>query len=657
MRLYFDFETRSEVDLKGCGLDNYLGHPSTQALLLAYAFDDDPVQLHDFTVDPVFPGDVWSAIESQAVRKVAWNATFEVGVCDKLYDMRIDLRQWLDPMVLARHMTLPGSLGGCTDALQLPTAKDKAGKALIKMFSMPSKATAKMRKAGQPDLYWRDRVSDPEQWEHFKDYARTDVDSMREALQVMESHTELPSCEHLLWRLDAAINDRGLPVDAVYVDRAHALMRDSDALAIERLRTLTGCNNPNSAVQLKAWLEFQGCPMPSIAAEVLEQSLAGSDLPPQVREALRARQLLGGAGPKKLAAIKALVSADGRLRNQFVFCGLRTGRWSSRGVQVQNLPRPSRLASEHCEAITDAICFGEPMPVEIDTVDAVTSTIRSAFRARDGYKLLVSDCPPNSSIENRLLAWVAGCETMAQVYRDGKDAYKAFASLIYRKPYGDVSKQERSLAKPAVLGCGYGMSASRLTAYADSMGIVMDESIAQEHVDLFRCEYREVPALWYAFGDLASRAVRDRSCYSHASGVAFDRRDERYLSIRLPSGRKLYYLTPAVETVETPWGDRETLTFWSGGSKGFLHERTHGAKIVENVIQAIARDILADGLLRATRAGYNIIAHIHDEIVCEEPDEGLNVGGLEAVMSSAPAWATGLTLDAKCFETQQYRKD
>jgi DNA polymerase len=571
---------------------------------------------------------------------------------ERKFGLEIHLSSWFDPMALSRYLCLPGSLGGCAAALELPVQKDKRGKDLIKRFSSPSKSTAKEKKAGAPDTYWANSTTHPEDWAAFLSYAGDDVDALRAAVKEMESYTTLPASEALLWRFDQALNDRGLPVDHTYVSNAKRLMSDADAETLASLTSLTKLENVNSPAQIKTWLEQQGFPMPSIAAPAVTAALAG-ELPPQVREALMLRERQSGAGPKKLATIQAMVSADGRLRHQYVYYGAHTGRWASRGVQVHNLPRPEPHIADRDEEITDAVRAGY-LPADLDPAAAITGTIRSAFRAHEGYQLVISDY---ASIENRVLAWLAQSPAMLNVFKHKRDPYKSFAMKVFGIAYDAVTKQQRTLCKPAVLGAGFAMGGVRLADYAKSMGVALDEVEAKEHIAVFRHTYPEVPALWSSLQSLAFSAVRDRLRLTSFSGLVFDARDPRYLSIQLPSGRSLFYLKPTVATVIGQWGSREMLTFETAGKGGMYVEHSHGGKLCENIVQAVARDILAFGLLSAHRAGYYVIGHTHDEIIAEQPaGSAQDAAFLERIMSTPPKWALDLPLAAEAHTSQFYSK-
>jgi DNA polymerase len=294
------------------------------------------------------------------------------------------------------------------------------------------------------------------------------------------------------------------------------------------------------------------------------------------------------------------------------------------------------------------------VPADLDTATAITSTIRSAFRADVGHELVISDF---ASIENRVLAWLAKCTPMLDVYRTGRCAYKSFAELLYCVVYEEVTKLQRNQAKPAVLGCGYGMGWARLLDYSKTMGITMTEQEAKDHVGLFRATYPQVPALWSEIERSAFGAVRDKARYVHGSGLEFDSRDPRYLRIGLHSGRSLFYLQPTIGVKKTFYGESESMSYESSGKTGMMKVYTYGARLTENIVQALARDLLCGALRTATGSGFSVIGHIHDEIVCDEQiGSDFTAVHLSLLMSFAPAWAPDMLLAAEGDTSAYYKK-
>jgi DNA polymerase len=652
-RLHLDSETKSELDIEEVGLDPYWDHASTELLLLAWAFDDDPVQVVDLADGKHLPSELVDALTNPAVEKCAWNAPFEICAIMCRLGLVMDLRQWTDPMVLSRYIGFPGSLEGCAVALNLAQLKDERGKELIKMFSCRTKSTAKQIKAGMSELYWRDTASDPEPWAEFISYCKGDVEVERAALRELETYTKLPEAEQALWRFDQMVNFRGLPLDLQYIDNAWTLMKAADQRFAAQLKELTHLENTNSCEQMKGWLAQNRYPMESIAKDKVEQALADPDLPGQVREALILHQKIS-SGTGKLDAFKARVSSDGRLRHQYVFEGTHTHRWASKGVQVQNLSSPTKPVEKRLVETTDAIRAGF-IPEGLDAADALTGTIRSAIRVHNGYKLFVCDL---KSIESRVLALLSGCRNLLDIYLRDLDAYIAFGSILFGVPYEEVTKEQRGIAKPSTLGCGYNMGKVGLRRYAKKYGVEMTEEEADRQVKLFRRTYPEVKKLWYCFGDLALSAVRERRLLRHFSGIKFDGRDPRFLAIELLSGGRLYYLAPEIGPAETPWGAIvDNLTYLKSEYSTMVRTSTYGGKLVENVVQGVARDVLCADLLDAHDAGFHVVGHCHDEIITvESVNSGLDIRLLEGVMSKSLSWAPSLILGAKGHEGDCYHK-
>lgn len=651
-RLGIDFETRSEVDLGEVSTDIYVRHPSTRVILTGWCIDDGRIEV---TEGEYLPPEVVALLNDPLVEKYAHNSTFEIAVLKHRFMIEARYREWVDTMVMARYLSFPAALANLPAALGLEVRKNEGGTALKTRFCQPSKATKKQVKAGFDPVYWANGTTHPEEWELFKTYNRDDVAAMREALREMETYPAMPAAEWNVWRLDQKIGLVGIPTDALFVENANLILTVADRKTTEELAALTGIDNLNSVPQWKEWLEAHGFPMPSIAEQCVIEALYLDDLPELVRQALELRQKLSGAGPKKLPTIQRQVSSDGRLRSQITYYGATTGRFSGRGVQPHNLPRPDRTVKDRIEEITDCIRAGS-LPADLDIATAITSTVRSAFRAFPGHHLVQADY---ASIEPRTLAWLADCTAMLEVFRTGRDIYQDFAARFYGIPYDRVSKDQRNSVKAIILGGGYGLGWERLMDYAKTMGVILTPEQSQDHIRFFREQYPEIPALWAAVERLAFAAVQDHARYVLGHGVFLDGRDERFLKIDLPSGRSLFFHHPVIAMVPTDYGLRERLCFVApkAGGGPMQPEQTRGPKLVENLIQAIARDILVVGLLRAHLAGLKTVLHVHDELLVEEPDDSPNdetflVGLLERPVS----WAPGLLLKAEGKVAQFYQK-
>lgn len=650
-RLYLDFEVRSELDIRVCGATKYLAHGSTKPLWLAYAYDDGPVELIDLAGGSGPPAQLLADLASPEWEKVAWNAGFEFSVVHSFFGVEVDLRHWFDAATLSRYLTHSASLSGACRDLGLAPEEGKAtdGRDLIRLFSTPQKAPSKRIEAGEPPTYWAGEAARPEEWLRFGEYCRQDVASMRTALAKLESHGRMPRAEHRIWRLDQEINLRGIPVDLEYVRRAGALLGASDAAIRKRIQELTGLANPNSGKQMRAWLSARGAPMESLDEEHVAEALGAGELPEAVAEVLRLKQRLSGAGPKKLAAIEARVFDDHRLYNELFYYSAHTGRWAGRGVQVHNLPKPGKDIKPRVVEITAAIRAGAALPDGLDVRSAVTGTVRSSIRPPDGRMLVASDF---NAIENRILAYAAECPRMLGIYAKGLDPYQSFAVVLYRKPYAEVSAEERNNCKATVLAAGFGLGWRGLQVQALKYGLRMSDATAQKHINLFRSTYAEVPVLWRDLMSAVFRAMRRREVVA-CRCFRLDAADARFLRMELPSGRSLYYRGARLR--QEPGEDSPCLVYRDATGE----KRTYGGKLVENAVQAIARDLLCDALLACEREELRTIMHVHDEIVVEVDAQRAEEAKakMEEIMSRTPAWCAGLPLAAKASVLEFYRKD
>lgn len=648
--LHLDYETRSLLDIKKVGLDRYAR--SCQVIVCAWAIGDAPITTWDITQGP-FPAHVRLIIERNEIIKAAWNKDFERQVSKHALGIDTAIRAWIDPSVMAAYASMPRSLAGASEFLSLGTkGKDKRGPALIRKFSCPRRGGGFLEPAEAP-----------EDWATFVDYCKQDVVAERETYNRLKKSFCLPPQEVELWRLDAKINETGIPVNLTFVDTAQKLVEDEQAKLTKELIALTGLENPGSNKQFLEWARERGYPYSSLLEKRVKLFLGGTIgmlAEPAVSAALKLRAQASKSSTKKLQALVDRTSPDGNLRQSFLYYGAHTGRWSGRGVQLQNLPR---VTVKDYDGAVAAVQSGDPSTVREhgNILDVVSSTIRGAFQAPAGKVFLVADL---SAIENRVLGWLAGCEPIMEVFRQGLDPYIAFATKLYRKDYAAVTSHERQIAKPAVLGCGYCMGGgvdkvdkkgdeykSGLWGYAEAMGIEMTQEEAQNAVQIFRASYPEVQQLWYNLEDAAKRVVKSHTTEA-VGAVTLGVVPNKLLWVKLPNGRRLHYLRPRLEkgkysrpdltyetnTVGTTWG-RKVLT---------------GGLLTENLVQAIARDVLAVGMLRADNAGIEIVAHIHDEIIGLGQSEQLHT--LTDCMEGPMPWAPGLPLAAKGYAANIYRK-
>src|SRR6266702_251037 len=472
--LHCDFETRSLIDLPLRGLHNYVSHPSTKVLMLSWAFDDDDVQLWQPHLTPELPKEVRRAIESD-VTISAWNATFERDVFQGCLGIWIDYCRWLDPMVWARHLSLPGSLDECGAILGLPPeqAKIKDGKRLIQKFSIPYTMGGEATLFGITTPDFLDWETDPDDWKLFGEYCTRDTQAEREILKRMQL-LPLPHIEQRGWILDQKINDAGIPTNLQFVQNALFLAERAKEDLDRQLKQKTGLANPNSRDQILKWASAQGYPFHSMRKEFVTAAIndSSSGMSGLCREVLKLRQGSAKTSYKKYETIQNLVSADNRIRNQYLFLGAaRTGRWSGTGFQPQNPPRPIKEVEEKYDRALELVVAADyqALKQEFSSVtDVVTSVVRSAIQAPVGNELHVCDL---NAIENRVLGWLARCDGILRVFREGKCPYLSFASRMYNIPYDLLhviengkhvakdkdAKAKRQVGKPAVLGAGYGL--------------------------------------------------------------------------------------------------------------------------------------------------------------------------------------------------------
>lgn len=643
-KLFCDLETRSAADLKKVGVDVYAHDPSTEILMMAYAFDDEPVALWQAQDGPM-PDEIAAALTDPEIIKVAWNVGFEFALLSKTeqFDLKID--QWFDAMAYARYLGYPGHLEDACHALKLDDKlkKDGVGKKLIQKFSKLTRATKKK------PAHFKNWETDPDDWKLFCDYCIQDVTAERAALNACKTKAVFPKSEKKIWLLDQEINERGIPIDLDYAGKSLALIENHRDEILWNIKALTGVENANAPGQLKTWLLGHNYNYDSLDKQAVADALAGNKISAQAREVLELKQTLGGVAFKKLPVIQQR-TFENRLRGAFSYHSAHTGRWSSHGVQWHNLFKPTKIVQENNDAIVEAILAGVSMPADIHPIAAVSGTLRAVVRAEDGKSLYIADY---SSIENRVLAWLSNCAAMLTVFKNKLDPYKSFAVKMYGLAYDEVTKEQRNFCKSPVLGCGFGMGWRRLIAYAATLGQKITEEEARELVAEWRKAYQEVVKYWYALGDVVVRAVKYKQQIQFGV-LNIDGRNAAMLHIGLPSGRALHYDSP--EIVKDMYG-RPVLAYMGETMGGWGIIEARGSALVENVVQAIARDILANGMTLADGLGFDIILHCHDELVAEVPkDSGLSYEMFEECMTKNPSWGLTIPLAVEGFVSERYRK-
>ena len=650
-----DIETYSSVDLTEAGVYAYTEAPDFDILLISYIFDDwgeDDVKTIDcFDADPDMMAEFCEALTDPQIVKTAFNANFERTCLAKWLQKPMPPEEWRCTMVKALTLGLPGNLAGAGEALGLPAEKlkDPQGKALIQFFSKPCKPT---RTNGQRTRNLPEH--DPAKWQLYKNYNRQDVVTEQEILRKLSIY-KTPESEQQLWALDQHMNDNGVALDIPMVEKIVAYDTRRRQELQEEAQELTGLKNPNSLAQLKRWLAEQGVEMTSVTKDTITEALRDPELPSVVRRVLEIRTALGKTSVAKYSTMLVAHCQDHRLRGILQFYGAnRSGRWAGRLVQTHNLAKNSlpdlalarELAAEG-DFDTMGTLFGE-------TAFVFSELIRTAFIPSEGCRFIVSDF---SAIEARVLAWIAGEEWVLEAFRAGKDIYCETASMMYHVPVEKhgANSHLRQKGKVAVLACGYqgGVGAMKRM---DKGGSIPEDEL-QSVVDQWRQANSKVVKLWRTVELAARTAIEEHRTIRLKNGIAFGYINGN-LFIKLPGGRKLCYWNTRLKL--DPRDGREHIIYMGVNqeTKQWGETETYGGKLVENIVQATARDCLAISIERIAALGYNIVMHVHDEIIVDCPVEDTDaMERINACMAEPIPWAPGLPLRGDGYETPFYMKD
>nr|DAP57122.1 MAG TPA: DNA polymerase I [Caudoviricetes sp.] len=662
IHLSIDLETYSDVNLKKAGLYRYVQSPAFEILLFAYSFDGAPTQVIDMAQGEEIPMEVIHALTDPQCLKRAYNAAFEWYCLSKYMGAQLPPSQWRDTMLHGLYAGYTAGLDATGRALGIPEDKQKltTGKALIRYFCVPCKPTK--ANGGRTRNYPH---HDPEKWALFKTYNGQDVVAEME-IERRLSAFPVPDFVQKQWETDLLINARGVAVDMDFCTGALELGETIRAQLTDEAVQLSGLQNPNSVKQLTHWLSVEtGDDITTLRKETIKEML-GRDNADHVQRMLEIRQELGKTSTKKYDAIEAAVCDDGRVRGLLQFYGAnRTGRWAGRLVQVQNLPRtytePLELARELVKGRKlDALrtVYGSPN-------DTLSQLIRTAFVAAPGNVLIDADF---SAIEARVISWLADEEWRLEVFRTHGKIYEASASQMFGVPLERIKKGNpeyalRQRGKVAELALGYqgGVAAMRQMDTGKLLADLPDEEI-KDIVDKWRNTNPKIRNLWYSFNDAAIRVIQNGGSL-RVRCCTFARecdciRGTTCMTISLPSGRKLYYVEPAVG--ENRWGG-PSITYMGVNDKNkWGRIETYGGKLVENVVQAIARDCLAQTIEHLEAAGLPVVFHIHDEVVIDTPAFGTDDEMLDKVvkiMSTPIPWAEGLPLGADGWVGKFFKKD
>ena len=643
-----DIETYSSNDLVNCGVYKYVEAPDFTILLFAYSVDGGDVQCVDMAQGETLPDEIFAALTDPTITKTAFNAAFERICISKYYGFAepLDPAQWRCTMVRAARMGLPLSLGQCGEVLKFEAGKMQEGKTLIRYFSIPGKNG-------------RHLPSDaPDRWETFKKYNIRDVEVEQQILAKVRRLTA-PTFDEELYTADQEINDRGVMIDRVLVDAAARFDDEYKAQLLAEAQQLTGMENPNSPAQIKEYLNrTTGFTIQSLNKKNLDDLESQLKYWPKAQKVLAIRREMGKTSNKKYNAMQNCVCADGRIHGLLQFCGAaRTGRWAGRLVQVQNLPQNHLDSLDYARELVKQGDLEEFELNYANVTQVLSELIRTAFIAAPGKTFHVCDF---SAIEARVIAWLAGEDWVLEVFRGGRDIYCETASRMFKVPVEKHGQNAelRQKGKIATLALGYGGGVSALEAMGGSR-LGLTEKEEKEIVNLWRDSNPRIVKMWAIIEKAAMTALKTGESVTVHRGIVVSKRWGMLL-ITLPSGRTICYPRAEVGTeYNDGWrGDHEIIEYegLNQTTKKWGKVRTYGGKLTENIVQAVARDILGIVILRAKKAGLDIVFHIHDEIVVEAtPDQSL--ADVEALFSKPIKWCRDLPLKGAGYTTPYYLKD
>lgn len=653
--LSIDIETKSSVDIGKAGLYKYAQSEDFEILLFAYRMNDRPVQIVDLAQGEELPEWLVRALDDPVVVKHAYNAAFE-WYCLNRSGYKTSLEQWRCTMAHGLYCGYTAGLDATGKAIGLPQDKQKltVGKALIRYFCVPCRPTK-----SNGGRTWNLPQHDPDKWELFKEYCKQDVVTENEILRRL-SQFPMPAEEQRQWEMCTRMNAYGVRVDSKLIDGALYIDQAGTAELEEEAVQITGLSNPNSTTQLLAWLRDNGTEAENLQKATVSDLLAGEP-PETVRRMLEIRQQLGKTSVKKYTAMSTAKCADERVRGLTQYYGAnRTGRWAGRLVQVQNLPRNYIKTLDYARELVKKRNYAGLKLLYGNAPDTLSQLIRTAFIPSEGHKFVVADF---SAIEARVIAWLAGEQWVNEVFATHGKIYEATASQMFHVPIEKIVKGNpeyalRQKGKVATLALGYQGGTSALIAMgALKMGLTEEE--LPDIVQRWRQANPRIKDLWYAVEQAALQVMQTAQPQA-IHGLIFALEGDlvygqSFLTVRLPSGRKLYYPRPFL--AENKFG-KMAVHYYAVGqqSKKWGVESTYGGKMTENIVQAIARDCLAVTLERIEQKGLQVVFHVHDEVVIDAPQE-TTVDEVCALMAEPIPWAQGLILKGAGFEGNYYMKD
>ncbi len=659
LRVHIDFETRSTVNLKKQGMYRYAEDLSTEVLCLAYAIDDGPVQLwhrgHPAVDESDPPDYLLSAVSDRKTIVEAHNAGFERCIWmnwgKRVGWPQIADHQWRCTAAKAAAYNLPRALASVSHALDLTQKKDDEGHRLMLKLSKPRKVTISDKSP------WHEK---PEELERVWKYCMTDVEVER-----LLSHRlqDLPFTELEVFRADMQINQRGIACDQALIAKALTII-DRCVLELNGELTLITNGHVHSAAQrekLLQWLRDEGVNIWDTQGATIDWALERFEkgeilLTPPAIKVLQICRSVNRTSTAKYESMRIHSCKDGRIRGTMLYHGASTGRWAGKGIQPHNYPVGK---IDNMEAACNEVLTGDKVWLEVlygDVMQFLSWTLRGALIAGPGKDLMAADY---SAIEARVTLWHAMDEAGLDVFRRGEDIYKFTAASVYNVRYEDVNKAQRQMGKQAVLGLGFQMGPPKFMETCAKYGIDITEEFAQQVVQSYREKYHLVKSFWYDCESAAILAVQNLGKMYTVNRIAYGCQDG-FLFCRLPSGRKLAYYDPKIQMKETPWGElKPSLTFMGTDSltKKWVRQHTYGGKLVENLVQATARDLMAEAILRAEDTKiYPIILSVHDELIAEVNEGEGSVEEFESILTVNPSWADGLPIGAEGWRGKRYKK-
>lgn len=661
--LSIDIETKSSVDIGKAGLYRYAQSEDFEVLLFAYQMDDGEVELVDLAQGEQIPENVQLMLKDVAVVKHAYNAAFE-WYCLNRAGYETPLEQWRCTMIHGLYCGYTAGLDATGKAIGLPQDKQKltTGKALIRYFCVPCKPTK-----SNGNRTWNLPRHAPEKWELFKEYCKQDVVTERAILKRL-NYFPVPEEEQELWQQDIRMNAFGVRVDSKLIEGALTIDGVSSAELTEEAINITGLQNPNSTAQLKVWVEKElsdslemDVELPGLRKEDVSMLLERNDLPKEIRRVLEIRQQLGKTSIKKYVAMETAKGADDRVRGLTQYYGAnRTGRWAGRLVQLQNLPRNYLKTLDYARELVKIKNYDGIRFLYGNVPDTLSQLIRTAFIPSEGHKFVVADF---SAIEARVIAWLAGEQWVNEVFATHGKIYEATASQMFHVPIEKIVKGNpeyslRQKGKVATLALGYqGGTAALIAMGALNMGLAEEE--LPDIVQRWRNANPRIRDLWYAVEQAALTTMQTAQPQG-INGLIFRYEGElmygqSFLTVQLPSGRKLFYPKPFLK--ENQFG-KMAIHYYTVGqqTKKWEVASTYGGKMTENIVQAIARDCLAETLRRIEQLGLQVVFHVHDEVIIDAPME-VTAEQICDLMAEPISWAPGLLLKGAGFESSYYMKD